>query len=82
MSVFTVVVMEVPTAHRMYWLMKAEPESRFEKGVDVKFSIDDLKNAREPEPWDGEYRNLSLLILIFSPQSLEMLVFLTRKCLF
>lgn len=40
---------------RSYWLMKAEPESRFEKGVDVKFSIDDLKNAKEPEPWDGEY---------------------------
>lgn len=38
---------------RSYWLMKAEPESRLEKGVDVKFSIDDLKNAKEPEPWDG-----------------------------
>ncbi|RJE18776.1 AT DNA binding protein [Aspergillus sclerotialis] len=36
-----------------YWLMKAEPESRFEKGVDVKFSIDDLQAATEPEPWDG-----------------------------
>ena len=38
-----------------YWLMKAEPESRLEKGKDVKFSIDDLKNATEPEAWDGEY---------------------------
>lgn len=38
---------------RHYWLMKAEPESRLEKGVDVKFSIDDLKAATEPEPWDG-----------------------------
>lgn len=36
-----------------YWLMKAEPESRMEKGHDVKFSIDDLKNASEPEAWDG-----------------------------
>lgn len=36
-----------------YWLMKAEPESRIEKGKDVKFSIDDLKNATEPEAWDG-----------------------------
>lgn len=44
---------------RSYWLMKAEPESRFEKGVDVKFSIDDLKNAKEPEPWDGEYEIFS-----------------------
>lgn len=42
------------SSHRSYWLMKAEPESRFEKGVDVKFSIDDLENAKEPEPWDGE----------------------------
>ncbi|CAF9929863.1 hypothetical protein IMSHALPRED_008016 [Imshaugia aleurites] len=36
-----------------YWLMKAEPESRIEKGKDVKFSIDDLKEAKEPEGWDG-----------------------------
>ncbi|EXJ81450.1 hypothetical protein A1O3_07742 [Capronia epimyces CBS 606.96] len=36
-----------------YWLMKAEPESRFEKGHDVKFSIDDLMARTEPEPWDG-----------------------------
>jgi predicted RNA-binding protein with PUA-like domain len=33
--------------------MKAEPESRIEKGVDVKFSIDDLHAAEKPEPWDG-----------------------------
>jgi EVE domain len=36
-----------------YWLLKAEPESRIEKGKDVKFSIDDLKNTTEPEPWSG-----------------------------
>ena len=24
-----------------------------QKGKDVKFSIDDLKTATEPEPWDG-----------------------------
>ena len=39
---------------RSYWLMKAEPDSRFEKGVDVKFSIDDLKEKSEPEAWDGK----------------------------
>ncbi|XP_020608810.1 thymocyte nuclear protein 1-like [Orbicella faveolata] len=36
------------------WLMKSEPESRIEKGVDVKFGIEDLKN--EPDQttcWDG-----------------------------
>ena len=39
---------------KSYWLMKAEPESRFEKGVDVKFSIDDLREAGKPEAWDGK----------------------------
>lgn len=38
---------------RSYWLMKAEPESRMEKGIDVKFSIDDLEACTEPEPWTG-----------------------------
>ena len=37
-----------------YWLMKAEPDSRIEKGVDVKFSIDDLASRTEPEGWDGQ----------------------------
>lgn len=36
-----------------YWLLKAEPESRMEKGIDVKFSIDDLMACTEPEPWTG-----------------------------
>ena len=37
-----------------HWLMKSEPESRFENGVDMKFSIDDL--IAEPDStacWDG-----------------------------
>ena len=34
--------------------MKAEPESRFENGIDVRFSIDDLASRTEPEPWDGK----------------------------
>jgi hypothetical protein len=38
-----------------YWLMKAEPESRIEKGHDVKFSIDDLASKNEPEGWDGKF---------------------------
>lgn len=38
-----------------YWLMKAEPESRIEKGHDVKFSIDDLQQRVEPEGWDGNH---------------------------
>ncbi|KAG5964689.1 hypothetical protein E4U57_004960 [Claviceps arundinis] len=36
-----------------YWLMKAEPETRLENGIDVRFSIDDLKEKKEPEGWDG-----------------------------
>jgi hypothetical protein len=46
---------------RSYWLMKAEPETRFEKGVDVRFSIDDLAKAEEPEPWDGKLCPISFL---------------------
>lgn len=38
---------------RHLWLMKAEPETRFENGKDVKFSIDDLAACTVPEPWSG-----------------------------
>lgn len=36
-----------------FWLLKAEPETRIEKGKDVKFSIDDLAAMKEPAAWDG-----------------------------
>uniref|UniRef100_A0A8C9M1F0 Thymocyte nuclear protein 1 n=1 Tax=Panthera tigris altaica TaxID=74533 RepID=A0A8C9M1F0_PANTA len=37
-----------------YWLMKSEAESRLEKGVDVKFSIEDLKaQPKQTACWDG-----------------------------
>ncbi|XP_031201250.1 thymocyte nuclear protein 1 isoform X4 [Mastomys coucha] len=37
-----------------YWLMKSEPESRLEKGIDVKFSIEDLKaQPKQTACWDG-----------------------------
>ncbi|XP_061449007.1 thymocyte nuclear protein 1 [Rhineura floridana] len=37
-----------------HWLLKSEPESRFEKGVDVKFSIEDLKGEpNQTTGWDG-----------------------------
>ena len=51
-------VEEEDTDGPSHWLMKAEPESRIEKGRDVKFSIDDLKAATSPEGWDG-VRNYS-----------------------
>ncbi|XP_019402576.1 PREDICTED: thymocyte nuclear protein 1 [Crocodylus porosus] len=37
-----------------HWLLKSEPESRFEKGADVKFSIEDLKaEPNQTACWDG-----------------------------
>ncbi|PWN52588.1 DUF55-domain-containing protein [Violaceomyces palustris] len=37
---------------RQCWLMKAEPDSRMEKGVDVAFSIDHFSKAKVTT-WDG-----------------------------
>jgi len=34
------------------WLMKAEPDSRMEKGKDVKFGVDDFEKVGVT-PWDG-----------------------------
>ncbi|KAJ1983052.1 hypothetical protein H4R34_001508 [Dimargaris verticillata] len=53
----------LPTKVSQYWLMKAEPESRVVKGIDVKFSIDDLAAMpKQTSPWDGvrnyEARNI------------------------
>uniref|UniRef100_A0A2D4FPW3 Thymocyte nuclear protein 1 n=3 Tax=Micrurus TaxID=8634 RepID=A0A2D4FPW3_MICCO len=37
-----------------HWLMKSEPESRLQKGVDVKFGIEDLKaEPKQKACWDG-----------------------------
>ncbi|KAM4628179.1 thymocyte nuclear protein 1 isoform 1-T2 [Polymixia lowei] len=37
-----------------HWLMKSEPESRFEKGIDVKFGIEELKALpNQTGCWDG-----------------------------
>ncbi|PSN73819.1 DUF55-domain-containing protein, partial [Corynespora cassiicola Philippines] len=37
----------------VFWLLKAEPLPRYENGVNVAFSIDDLRKCTEPEPWSG-----------------------------
>jgi hypothetical protein len=37
-----------------FWLMKSEPVGRIENGVEIKFSIDDLRARTEPEGWDGK----------------------------
>jgi hypothetical protein len=39
--------------------MKAEPETRYENGIDVRFSIDDLRAKTKPEGWDGKSLSLS-----------------------
>ncbi|PBP20803.1 EVE domain protein, partial [Diplocarpon rosae] len=44
---------EQASTGRQFWLLKAEPESRFERGKNIKFSIDDLAAKTEPEPWDA-----------------------------
>ena len=42
-----------------HWLMKSEPDSRFEKGIDMKFGIDDLIACPDSTScWDG-VRNYS-----------------------
>ena len=58
------------------WLFKSEPESRIEKGVDVKFGIEDLKN--EPDQtahWDG-VRNyqVSLVCRVSCSHDLSIIV--------
>ncbi|XP_029636802.1 thymocyte nuclear protein 1-like [Octopus sinensis] len=43
-----------PVTSYSHWLMKSEPESRLENGVDIKFSLDNLKNSpNETACWDG-----------------------------
>lgn len=49
--------LETPT----HWLMKAEPDTRFERGIDVKFSVEDFERVGITH-WDGvrngEARNI------------------------
>ncbi|XP_064602993.1 thymocyte nuclear protein 1-like [Liolophura sinensis] len=45
---------EKNTIQYCHWLMKSEPDSRYENGVDVKFGIEDLKNCpNQTDCWDG-----------------------------
>ncbi|POY76200.1 hypothetical protein BMF94_0720 [Rhodotorula taiwanensis] len=41
-----------PDKQETHWLIKAEPDSRIEKGIDVRFSIDDLEQKRTTT-WEG-----------------------------
>ena len=41
-------------SEKRYWLIKSEPETRIEKGVDVKFGIEELKQEpKQTACWDG-----------------------------
>ncbi|CEF61221.1 Thymocyte nuclear protein 1 [Strongyloides ratti] len=46
------------TCDRSFWLMKAEPETRIVRGVDVKFTIDDLEKCKI-STWDGVRNHLA-----------------------
>lgn len=46
------IISERKSGEKRYWLMKSEPESRIVRGMDIKFSIDDLERDRIA-PWDG-----------------------------
>ncbi|KAL6413114.1 thymocyte nuclear protein 1 [Ilyonectria robusta] len=57
-----------------YWLMKAEPETRLENGIDVRFSIDDLRAKEKPEGWDGKSPSHSYSQFTYShPQESELI---------
>lgn len=40
-------------AQQVFWLLKAEPLPRYENGINVAFSISDLRACTSPEPWSG-----------------------------
>ncbi|OAL48201.1 DUF55-domain-containing protein, partial [Pyrenochaeta sp. DS3sAY3a] len=40
-------------SQEVFWLLKAEPLPRYENGINVAFSIDDLAACTAPEPWSG-----------------------------
>ncbi|KAI3659334.1 hypothetical protein MP638_003208 [Amoeboaphelidium occidentale] len=65
---------------RQYWLMKAEPESRIVKGVDVKFSIDDLESMPDQtSKWDG-VRNYEARNFMRKARSGDMVLFYHSNC--
>lgn len=44
---------DVNGEQEVFWLLKAEPLPRYENGINVAFSIDDLAACTVPEPWSG-----------------------------
>lgn len=63
-----------------YWLMKSEPESRFENGIDVKFGIEDLKTEpNQTACWDG-VRNYQARNFMISMKSGQKAFFYHSNC--
>ena len=63
-----------------HWLMKSEPESRFENGIDLKFGLEDLK--KEPEQtacWDG-VRNYQARNFMMQMKSEQQAFFYHSNC--
>ena len=63
-----------------HWLMKSEPESRFENGIDVKFGLEDLK--KEPEQtacWDG-VRNYQARNFMMQMKNAQQAFFYHSNC--
>ena len=65
---------------RRYWLMKAEPESRIENGVDVKFGIEDLiKEPSQTACWDG-VRNYQARNFMRDQMKIGDIAFFYHRC--
>ncbi|TPX30727.1 hypothetical protein SmJEL517_g05771 [Synchytrium microbalum] len=61
-----------------YFLLKAEPESRVVKDIDVKFSIDDLKE-KGTSPWEG-VRNYAARNIMMEMRTGDMCLFYHSNC--
>ncbi|GJQ09972.1 hypothetical protein GpartN1_g1763.t1 [Galdieria partita] len=65
---------------RQFFLLKSEPESRLEKGVDVRFSIQDLENEPDQSAtWDG-VRNYQARNILKSMKVGDLAFFYHSNC--
>ena len=70
-----------PKPGRQFWLMKSEPESRVDKGEDVKFSLDDLAAAKDgTECWEGVRNHTAKNIMRYSMKVGDGVLFYHSNC--
>jgi len=68
------------TETQQFFLLKSEPESRLEKGVDVRFSIQDLQNEPDQSAtWDG-VRNYQARNILKSMKKDDLAFFYHSNC--